>query len=259
MSDLKGKVAVVTGAASGIGRAVAELFAHQGADVWALDLNAAAADETARALRDDGWNATSLPCDVTDQANVTTAVGHVLTRSGAIDILVNSAGISHVGTIETTSDEDFERLFRVNVQGTYHAMHAVVPVMKRQRRGVILNLASVAATVGLNDRFAYSMTKGAVVSMTLSVAKDYVMHGIRCNCVSPARVHTPFVDAMLRKNYPGEEAVMMEKLSRTQPVGRMALPREIAALAAFLCGDEAGFITGADYPMDGGLIRLSTP
>ena len=174
----------------------------------------------------------------------------------AIDIVVNNAGIAHIGNLENTLETDFNRLFSVNVKGMYHVMQLSVPFMKKNG-GVILNMASVASSVGIPDRFAYSMTKGAVVGMTLSVAKDYLSHHIRCNCISPARVHTPFVDGFLAKNYPGKEAEMFEKLSKTQPIGRMAEPAEIAYLALYLCSDEASFITGCDYPIDGGFIKLN--
>ena len=130
--------------------------------------------------------------------------------------------------------------------------------MQARGEGAIVNIASVAATVGIADRFAYSMTKGAVVSMTLSVAKDYATHGVRCNAISPARVHTPFVDGFLAKTYPGREAEMFAKLAATQPIGRMGRPEEVADLALFLCSDEASFITGSDYPLDGGFIRLNS-
>jgi 2-keto-3-deoxy-L-fuconate dehydrogenase len=172
-----------------------------------------------------------------------------------VDILVNNAGISQVGTLESTSEEDFDRIFRVNVKGMYNCMFALIPHLKT-RGGIILNMASIAASTGLSDRFAYSMTKGAVVSMTYSVARDYLQHNIRCNCISPARVHTPFVDGYLRQNYPGREAEIFKKLSETQPIGRMAQPREVADLALFLCSEEAAFITGTDYPIDGGFFKL---
>jgi NAD(P)-dependent dehydrogenase (short-subunit alcohol dehydrogenase family) len=175
--------------------------------------------------------------------------------SGAVNLLVNNAGISHVGTLESTSEADFDRLFRVNVKGMYNCMFALIPHMK-SRGGVILNMASIAASTGVSDRFAYSMSKGAVVSMTYSVARDYLKHNIRCNCISPARVHTPLVDGYLRQNYPGREAEMFKQLSETQPIGRMAQPREVADLALFLCSDEAAFITGTDYPIDGGFFKL---
>lgn len=179
-----------------------------------------------------------------------------IARAGRIHILVNNAGISHVGKIDDTSEQDFDRVFRVNVKGYYNCMRAVVEHMKASGGGMILNLASVAAWAGLADRFAYSMSKGAVVSMTYSVARDYLPHKIRCNSISPARVHTPFVDGYLHKNYPGREEEMFARLSGTQPIGRMGEPEEVANLAAFLCSDEAAFITGSDYPLDGGFLNL---
>jgi 2-keto-3-deoxy-L-fuconate dehydrogenase len=185
-------------------------------------------------------------------------VHEIISEFGRIDILVNSAGVAHIGNVENTAETDFDRLFQVNVKGVYNLMHHIVPHMKQKRKGVILNIASVAASVGIADRFAYSMTKGAVVAMTLSVAKDYVREGIRCNSISPGRVHTPFVDGFLKANYPGSEAEMFDKLSKTQPIGRMAQPDEIAHLALYLCSDEASFITGSDYPIDGGFIKLNT-
>jgi 2-keto-3-deoxy-L-fuconate dehydrogenase len=171
--------------------------------------------------------------------------------------LVNCAGIAHVGKLEQTTEADLDRIYAVNVKGTYNTMLAVIEQMKQQHQGVILNVASIASSVGIPDRFAYSMSKGAVLTMTYSVAKDYIANGIRCNCISPARVHTPFVDGFLAKNYPGREAEMFEKLSQTQPIGRMAKPIEIAQLALYLCSDAAGFITGTDYPIDGGFIKLN--
>jgi 2-keto-3-deoxy-L-fuconate dehydrogenase len=173
-----------------------------------------------------------------------------------VQVLVNSAGIANVGRLDNTSEEDFDNVFRVNVKGLYNCMAVTVEHMKKQGGGAILNMASVAAWAGLSDRFAYSMSKGAVVAMTYSVAKDYLTDHIRCNSISPARVHTPFVDGFLRKNYPGREQEMFEKLSGTQPIGRMAEPSEVASLALFLCSDEASFITGMDYPIDGGFLNL---
>ena len=170
---------------------------------------------------------------------------------------MNSAGISHIGKADTTNEEDFDKVFTVNVKGVYNCLHVVLPLMKAERKGVILNLASVAGIVGIPERFAYSMSKGAVTAMTLSVAKDYINDGIRCNCVSPARVYTPFVEGFLKKNYPGKEEEMIEKLSKTQPLGRMATPDEIAYLVLYLCSDEASFITGCDYPIDGGFVKLN--
>ena len=258
MNDLKGKVAVVTGAGSGIGRAVALLFAARGAEVHAIDLNEEAVDSVVgninhNKIKYEEGKAFAHPCDVTNQSQVS----DTLSKIGRIDILVNSAGISHIGKADSTSEEDFDRVYKVNVKGVYNCLAAAIPIMKQKGRGVILNLASIASNVGIPDRFAYSMSKGAVYAMTLSVARDYINEGIRCNCISPARVHTPFVDGFLKKNYPGREDEMFEKLSKTQPIGRMATPDEIAALILYLCSEEASFITGCDYPIDGGFIKLN--
>jgi 2-keto-3-deoxy-L-fuconate dehydrogenase len=253
MFDLQEKYAVVTGGGSGIGRAVALLLSKQGAFVHIADLNSDQGQATAKEITDNDGGAAFSVVDVSAQ-DQTAALFGSLTR---LDILVNSAGISHIGTAESTSEADFDRLYKVNVKGVYNCLHAGIPLMRRGSGGVILNVCSIAATIGIPDRFAYSMTKGAVYSMTLSVAKDYLKEGIRCNCISPARVHTPFVDGFLQKNYPGREQEMFEKLSKTQPIGRMAKPEEIAALVLYLCSDEAGFITGCDYPIDGGFTRLN--
>ncbi len=253
MFSLQNKVAVITGGGSGIGKAVALLFAKQGAEVHIVDLNEEATNGTAEEIKSSGGKAVAQVCDVTTQG----AVKEVFSRIGNIDVLVNSAGISHIGKADTTSEEDFERIFRVNVKGTYNCLHLAIPLMKQKGGGVIINMASVASSVGISDRFAYSMSKGAVYAMTLSVAKDYINDGIRCNCISPARVHTPFVDGFLKKNYPGKEEEMYQKLSKTQPIGRMAKPEEIAYLILYLCSDEASFITGCDYPIDGGFIKLN--
>jgi NAD(P)-dependent dehydrogenase (short-subunit alcohol dehydrogenase family) len=252
---LDGKLAVVTGGGSGIGRAVARRFAASGARVRVLDIEEGAAKTVANEIVSAGGDATADPCDVSQQDNVKTVFNRV-SHEGRIDILVNNAGVSHVGNLEGTSEQDFDRIFCVNVKGMYNCMYASIAHMKANGGGVILNMASIAGTSGLADRFAYSMSKGAVVAMTYSVAKDYLAHNIRCNCISPARVHTPFVEGFLRRNYPGKEQEMFEKLQKSQPIGRMARPEEIAALALFLCSEEAAFITGSDYPIDGGFLNL---
>lgn len=252
---LEHKRVVVTGAASGIGRAIATEFSHAGAEVLLLDLNLdsaqAAADEISRT---SGHACSALGCDVADDASVNAAFERFANEQ--LHILVNSAGIAHVGTLMSTGTADFDRLWRVNVRGTYLCMQAAVRAMMPHKTGVLLNMASIAATSGLQDRFAYSTTKGAVLSMTLSTAKDCLPFGIRCNCISPARVHTPFVDGFVAKNYPGHEAEMMAKLSAAQPIGRMGTPEEIAKLALYLCSDAASFITGSDVLIDGGFTTL---
>jgi 2-keto-3-deoxy-L-fuconate dehydrogenase len=148
-------------------------------------------------------------------------------------------------------------LIGYTVKGAYNALYAAIPLLKSNGGGVILNMASIAAWVGITDRFAYSMSKGAIMAMSLSVARDYLADNIRCNTISPARVHTPFVDGFIAKNYAGKEDEIFEKLSKSQPIGRMGKPDEVAALALYLCSDEAGFITGCDYPIDGGFIKLN--
>ncbi|RRB07711.1 SDR family NAD(P)-dependent oxidoreductase [Larkinella rosea] len=256
MFSLKDKVAIITGGASGIGLAISQTFAQAGALVHILELNADLAKTVAEDINATGGRAYAHAVDVSNQAQVVEVIGQIA-AGGAINILVNNAGISHIGTVETTTEADFDRVFTVNVKGAYNCLYATIPHLKANGGGVVLNMASIAATVGIPDRFAYSMTKGAVVSMTLSVAKDYLKHNIRCNCISPARVHTPFVDGFIAKTYPGKEAEMFAKLAATQPIGRMAKPAEIAALALYLCSDEAGFNTGCDYPIDGGFVRLN--
>ncbi len=254
-SRLDHKSAVVTGGASGIGRAIAKRFAAAGARVCVLDLDSSQTDAVVREIRAEGGSAEGMACDVADPPQVR-AVFERIFRLGPVQILVNSAGIAHIGNLESTSAEDFEKIFRVNVMGIYNCMQACIGHLKANQGGVILNMASVAAVAGLKDRFAYSTSKGAVVSMTYSVAKDYLPFNIRCNCISPARVHTPFVDGYLARNYPGQEKEMFQKLSQVQPIGRMGEPDEVAALALFLGSDEASFITGVNYPIDGGFINL---
>ncbi|HEU4720683.1 MAG TPA: glucose 1-dehydrogenase [Gemmatimonadaceae bacterium] len=252
-ASFAGRTAIVTGGGSGIGQAIATLFGVRGARVAILDL--ASADATVGAIADANGEAVHVPCDVSNQDEVTRAFGEVRERFGALDILVNSAGVAHVGTVEQTTEADLDRIYAVNVKGVYNCLKLGVSAMK-ERGGVILNVASVAATVGIADRFAYSMSKGAVLTMTLSVARDYVHQKIRCNCISPARVHTPFVDGFLARNYPGREAEVFDQLAKTQPIGRMGKPSEIAELALFLCSDAASFITGSNYPIDGGFLTL---
>lgn len=255
MFNLSGKVAVVTGGGSGIGRAIALTFASQGAHLVVLDVDPAAARETAAAITSAGGGAHAAACDVTDRSSVRTTFDRIVASHARLDILVNNAGIAHVGTIEQTSEEDFDRLYRVNVKGVYLCSQAAVSVMVRQGGGVILNMASIVSMIGVPERFAYSMTKGAVLTMTKSVAVDYVKQKVRCNCICPARIRTPFVDGFVSQNYPGREEETMRQLSEYQPMGRMGTPEEVAYLALYLCSDEAAFVTGQAYPLDGGVLN----
>jgi NAD(P)-dependent dehydrogenase (short-subunit alcohol dehydrogenase family) len=247
------KNAIVTGGGSGIGRAIAERMAADGHHTIILDLQREAGDETVELIKAAGGSAESLECDVSK----TESVQAVFEKIPRVDILVNSAGIASIGNVENTTPEEMDRIYDVNVKGLYHCIHFAIPKILEAGGGAILNMASIAATVGIQDRFAYSMSKGAVYAMTLSVARDYINQGIRSNCLCPARIHTPFVDGYLEKNYPEEErGEMLKKLSDYQPIGRMGKPSEVADLAAFLCSDQAGFITGSAYDIDGGVTLL---
>jgi len=251
--DLSQKVAAITGAGSGIGAAIATLFARQGARVVALDLNESA-EATAAAIAAAGGDAVARRCNVAEPDEVADTFREIAATLGRLDILVNNAGIAHVGTIEQTTPDDLDRLYAVNVRGVFLCAKAAVGIMLPQGHGVILNMASIASLVGVPERFAYAMTKGAVHTMTMSIAVDYVKRGIRCNCICPARIQTPFVDGYLRAHYPGREDEMRRVLDAYQPIGRMGTPEEVATLALYLCSDEAAFVTGQAYPIDGGVL-----
>jgi len=251
--SLKNKVVVITGGSSGIGRAISILFAQQGAEVHIFDLQSTLSDETISEVKQFNISSNFHPVDITNEDLVLDEINSL----NRIDILINNAGIAQIGNVENTSSEDFQKIFDVNVKGAFNCIKAVIPNMVSHKSGVILNMASVASSVGIPDRFGYSMTKGAIKSMTQSIAKDYISNGIRCNCISPARVHTPFVDGFIQKNYPDNQDEMFKKLSASQPIGRMAKPIEIAHLALYLCSDEASFATGCDYPLDGGFLHLN--
>ena len=258
MFKLTNKTAVVTGGGKGIGKEIASLFAQQGAVVHILDPDEDAGNETVNEINKTGGKANFFNTDVAEQQAVLETFEQIYNQHNRLDVLVNNAGISHIGTVESTTEEDMDRLLSVNVKGVYNCSRAGVQKMKKNDGGVILNMASVAATMGISERFAYSATKGAVLTMTYSIAKDYIDENIRCNAISPARVHTPFVDGYLKENYPGREEEMFDKLSATQPIGRMGKPEEIAGLALYLCSDESAFITGSNYTIDGGFTTLNT-
>ena len=254
MFSLSNKKAVITGAGSGIGRAMALLFAKQGAEVHIIELNKESGQDVVNEIQSNGGSAVAHACNVTGQQEVI----DIFDRIGPHHILINNAGIAHVGKVETTPEADFDRVIGVNVKGVYNCLYASIPHLRKAGGGVIINMGSIAGHVGLADRFVYTAAKGAVMAMTMSVARDYLKDNIRCNSISPARVHTPFVDGFIAKNYPGKEDEMFEKLSRSQPIGRMARPEEVASLALYLCSDEASFITGCDYAIDGGFIKLNS-
>jgi NAD(P)-dependent dehydrogenase (short-subunit alcohol dehydrogenase family) len=253
---LDGKVAIVTGGGAGIGRAIALLFAEQGANLVVLEVDETAGEQVVREIQAGGGEARCLVCDVSKLEMVKQVVQQAYDQYGKIDILVNNAGIAHVGNIESTSEADLDRIYNVNVKGVFNCTQAVIATMVRQGGGVIVNLASIASKIGLKDRFAYSMSKGAVLTMTLSTAIDYIDKNIRCNCVCPGRVHTPFVDGYIKKNYPGREEEIFKTLSEYQPLGRMGKPEEIAASILYLCSDEAAFVTGSALAIDGGVSSL---
>lgn len=256
--SLEGKTAVITGGSKGIGKSITDLFARSGAVVHILDLDSESGEGLAKEIADKEGEAYFHKADVSDQKKILELMGQIYRMNNQLDILVNNAGIAHIGNLEETTENDFDRIISVNVKGVYNCTLGAIKYMKESGGGVILNMASVAATLGIEDRFVYSTSKGAVLTMTYSIAKDYIDDNIRCNAISPARVHTPFVDGYLKDNYPGQEKEMYEKLSQTQPIGRMGKPEEIASLALFLCSDEAGFITGSNYPIDGGFTTLNT-
>lgn len=257
MFDLSQKTIIITGAGSGIGRAIALTLASQHAHVIILDLDEAAASNTSKAIQEAGGSSAFYTVEVSDLESIKKTIADIELHS-PIELLINNAGVGHVGTAENTSPEFFDRLYNINVKGYYHLIHAVLPYMIKRSKGNIINLASVAGTVGISERFAYSISKGAVLAMTRSVAKDFIKQGIRCNSISPGRVHTPFVDGYLAKNYPGKEAEVFAQLAKTQPIGRMGEPNEIAALALYLASDESSFVTGTDFPIDGGFIKLNS-
>ena len=256
MFSLKGKSAVVTGAGSGIGQAIALALAKQGAFVDVLEIDGQAAGETVEQIRSAGGQAEATQCDVADHGQVQDVFDALGQARGGLDCLVNNAGIAHVGNITDTSEADFDRVMSVNLKGVFNCLKGGVRQMLKSEGGSIVNIASTVATMAINDRLAYSTSKGGVLAMTYSVAKDHLHDNIRCNAIQPGRIHTPFVDGFIAENYPDNQKEMFRKLSDYQPVGRMGKPEEVAAMAVFLCSDEASFITGAPFPVDGGTLYV---
>lgn len=253
--NLQGKSAIVTGGGSGIGRAISIALAGNGSKVHIFELKKEAAQEVVKEIENVGGLAEAHSCNVANHGEVAQTIKGI-GNGKHIDILINNAGIAHIGNVEKTTEADLDRIYNVNVKGVYNCIHAVIPFMK-EKGGIILNMASIASSVGIKDRFAYSMSKGAALTMMYSVAKDYLEHGIRCNSISPARIHTPFVEGYLKDNFPDSRDEKFKELSQTQPIGRMGKPAEVANLALYLCSDEASFITGTDFPIDGGFIKLN--
>lgn len=255
MFSLENKVALVTGAGSGIGESIARVFARQGARVIVADVQGDAAEEVSTTIRESGGFAQAQLLDVTDEEQVTTTFQAIVKRLGHLDILVNNAGVSHVGTILETSTADWERVLRVNAFGSFLCAREAIRQMLAQQPagGNIIQIASVAGMVGLENRFPYSTSKGAVISMTRSIAMDFVTKGIRCNAICPGTVQTPFVEGYLARDYPGREDEVRQQLHARQPIGRMGQPEEIANAALYLASDEAAFVTGSLLVIDGGL------
>ncbi|MBU3003878.1 SDR family NAD(P)-dependent oxidoreductase [Paraglaciecola arctica] len=250
-------VSAVTGGGSGIGYSICKALTTLKHTVIVLDRDIEAAKRTADEINQEGGVAKAMQLDVSKHQEVIDVFAQIKNQFKRVDVLVNNAGIGSVGNLDQTSEDELDRVYNVNVKGVYNCAFAAIPYMQEQQSGVIVNMASIASTVGIADRFAYSMSKGAVLTMTYSIAKDYINQGIRCNCVAPGRVHTPFVDAYLEKNYPENKTEMFETLSKSQPIGRMGTPQEIAALVKYLCSDDASFITGSNFPIDGGFVTLN--
>jgi 2-keto-3-deoxy-L-fuconate dehydrogenase len=248
------KIAFVTGAGSGIGEQIARLFAQQGAHVILADIKLDAAVRVAGEIQANGGSARAQQLDVAEESQVKATLEQIAATEGRLDILVNNAGISHVGNILETSLEDWERVMHVNARGVFLCAREAVRQMLAQSPvgGVIINMSSVAATIGIDRRLPYSASKGAVLALTRSIAIDFVTQGIRCNAICPGTVHTPFVEGYLQRHFAGHEDEARGQLHARQPIGRMGRPDEIAYAALYLASDEAAFVTGSALVIDGG-------
>src|SRR5262249_11895553 len=242
MFSLKNKITLITGAGSGIGAAIADVVARAGAHVHVADRDPKGAADTVARIKQARGSAEVVVLDVTQEEACERVRQTVHASFGRLDVLVNNAGIGHVGTLLQTTGADLDRLYAVNVRGLFNVTKAFLGGMIERRSGVIINLASIGGVVGVRDRLAYCTTKFAVVGFTKSLALDHAREGIRCNCICPARVETPFVAARL-KEYPDPQKAYQE-MAATQAVGRMGRPEEIAAAALYLASEEAAFITG---------------
>ena len=250
MFRLEGKTCLVTGAASGIGAAIAETFARADAFVYVTDRDEKGGHQTVSRIHADRGQAEFLLLDVASEESCEQVRAKIESENRQVDILINNAGVGHVGTMLQTTGADLDRLYEVNVRGVFNVSKAFLPDMLARRQGVIINLASIGGVVGIRDRLAYCTTKFAVVGLTKSMALDHARDGIRVNCVCPGRVETPFVSARL-KEYPDPKKAY-EEMAATQALGRMGKPEEIAAAALYLASDEAAFITGTAFLIDGG-------
>jgi len=250
MFSLNGKIACVTGAGSGIGAAIAEIFAKAEAQVVVSEINEAAGKETVDRIRKNGGKAEFHPLDVSSAESADELAKEIHAQHRRLDILVNNAGIGHVGTMLQTKAEDLDRLYAVNVRGVFNVTKAFLPGMIERKSGNVINLASIGGVVGIRDRLAYCTTKFAVVGLTKSMALDHALDGIRVNCICPGRVQTPFVSARLQE-YPDPEKAYRE-MAGTQALGRMGTPEEIANAALYLASDESAFVTGTAFLIDGG-------